>query len=486
VAYLDSTKRLELAVIDELALGREDEPVEVPIGRMASGLPTTRLELLDDSMTPVPLQITSAAADGTVTERSRLLFTTSFPRGMRERKYTLQRHEGSQEPPPRSGISFLDPANADGFRRLDTGRFLLELCRGTGRGGTASKWGIRHFEESSERLNLIKNDANAIGGVFGPFFTPENGFVNPPEHAIARIEVLEEGPLLCRYRFEVDVPDGLDPALRGARISIVWSFFYRSSWFDRVYEVTPYETTVDSIPVANQITVGDEFEGGKDVLLFSRFAAWPETVYRGGDPHSLVLFDVVRELLEERGAEAAPGLDAYRRAAEGGLQSESYDFRWRLLSIREVFAPVDLIKRYLREVQQRAGGAMRREIVEHGLRGGDEINVSEEGEETAFVRTADKTAMTSSSTGHAVLWFTSMPVRRYQIVQSRRSGWVNWGTNGENEYPELPSGSLIRMSYGRFSDPSVQVRRMESPVVPQWIESGSDANNASAPTPIRP
>ena len=48
-----------------------------------------------------------------------------------------------------------------------------------------------------------------------------------------------------------------------------------------------------------------------------------------------------------------------------------------------------------------------------------------------------------------------------QIVQRKASGWVNWGTNGENEYPELPSGSTIYSAYGKFDNWKNEVDKME-------------------------
>jgi hypothetical protein len=41
---------------------------------------------------------------------------------------------------------------------------------------------------------------------------------------------------------------------------------------------------------------------------------------------------------------------------------------------------------------------------------------------------------------------------------------VNWGTNGENEYPELPSGSTIWSAYGAFADWEAEADKMEAPL----------------------
>ena len=56
-----------------------------------------------------------------------------------------------------------------------------------------------------------------------------------------------------------------------------------------------------------------------------------------------------------------------------------------------------------------------------------------------------------SELGRAMVWWTSQPSGQFQIVQRRQSGWVNWGTNGENECPELPVGVLIKTAYGQYA-----------------------------------
>ena len=60
---------------------------------------------------------------------------------------------------------------------------------------------------------------NAIGGFYGPFFTPENGLINPPEHTTVDIEIIEQGPVLHHYRMHGTVPDGLLDELKGKQVS---------------------------------------------------------------------------------------------------------------------------------------------------------------------------------------------------------------------------------------------------------------------------
>jgi hypothetical protein len=453
---------LTIGVRDELGLGRTDEPVRFPLRGTYDRLPG-QLVLRDDHGTAIPFQITRRDAAGAPTPDSSLVFVASLAAGVRERRYRLE--VGSPELAAGDGIQLLDPVQADGVCRLDTGTYVIELCRGRADGSTAGKWGVRYFAESGGGESLIKDYCNALGGVYGPYFTPENGLINPPEHAVAEVTVLEEGPVLCEYRLDIEVPDGLDPVLHDSHIEVVWSFYHRSRWVDRQYRITEYETVVDGMRVANQMTVGDEFEGGQGRLLFSRFAAWPETVYRGGDPYSNVLTGALEDLLASVPRDGTPERDEFHDAFAGGIRAASYDWYWRPLSVIESFVEPAIIRDRLERIQDESGEAMRAAIVGAPLLSSDAVDVSAEPEQTAFVRTATKTAMLDPSNGYAVVWCTSQPVRRFQIVQRPQSGWVNWGTNGENEFPELPSGTTIRMSYGPTEDWTADAARMESPLV---------------------
>ncbi len=99
-----------------------------------------------------------------------------------------------------AGIRELEGREADCFVRLDTGAFDLEMCSGTAGGLGSSKWGLRHFRSLGDGFELLPSGNNAIGGFYGPFFTPENGLINPPEHTVVRIETIERGPVLHHYR----------------------------------------------------------------------------------------------------------------------------------------------------------------------------------------------------------------------------------------------------------------------------------------------
>ncbi|MER6174348.1 hypothetical protein [Streptosporangium sp. NPDC001681] len=80
------------------------------------------------------------------------------------------------------------------------------------------------------------------------------------------------------------------------------------------------------------------------------------------------------------------------------------------------------------------------------------VDLSAVPDETIFPGPASKTVEFHSELFRAMIWWTAAPSGAFQIVQRRRSGWVNWGTNGENECPELPVGVEIKTAYGMFKD----------------------------------
>ena len=199
---------------------------------------------------PVLSQVIASTSSGSGRLASATVcFLVDLPPGARRARYYALLGETEAPSTDDAGIRQLPPKLGDGVRRLDTGTYEIELCRGTGGGDGGSKWGIRHFEHKDQRINLIHGNKNAFGGVYGPFFTPENGLVNPPAHMVIDVEPIVEGPVLCRYRMRGVVPDGLLPELRGKTIEIWWSFYHRSHWFVRTYFVDDYETTIDGRPV---------------------------------------------------------------------------------------------------------------------------------------------------------------------------------------------------------------------------------------------
>lgn len=363
--------------------------------------------------------------------------------------------------PAYDGIEQLEPQLDDGVKRLDTDHYVLELCRGTADGTAAGKWGIRYFEAEAEGENLIKDCGNAIGGFYGPFFTPGNGKVNPPEHTTVDVITEVEGPVYCRYRFNGTVPPGLDPNLRDKNFEIEWEFFRNTPWFRRTYHVDEYQTEIDGMPVENKITVGDEFESDRDAVVFSQFGAKSNTFYRSGDRYANILADGVQELLELSDEEAPDELVAFKNELDADLMSMSWDYFWQLFCVESNILEDDKIREHTRDIVNDAHKAVHHTDRKANIKANSMVTVPEQEDQTIFPMNASKTVERNPETGYAMVWYTSENVARYQIVQRPASGWVNWGTNGENEYPELPIGSTIYTGYDRFEDWEREADKME-------------------------
>ena len=360
-----------------------------------------------------------------------------------------------------NGIKQLAPTLNDGVKRLDTGHYILELCRGTADGTSYGKWGIRYFSAKAEGRNLIKDCSNAIGGFYGPFFTPANGLINPPEHTIVECQTEVEGPIYCRYRFNGKIPNGLDPALHDKSFSIVWEFFYQSPWFRRTYYVDDFETSVDGMPVINKITVGDEYESGQNNVVFSRFASYGGTYYRQGDLYANILADEVNRILSQPLDQLPLNARLYRESIGDNINAVSWDFFWRLFCVKEGILSDEEIKSHVKTILRKAHHVVHNSSRNKEVLFAKDVDVNSVPEQTIFPLAANKTAEINPESGYAMVWYTSNIVGRYQIVQRKDSGWVNWGTNGENEYPELPTGSTIYTAYGQFDDWQKQADSME-------------------------
>jgi hypothetical protein len=348
------------------------------------------------------------------------------------------------------GIVRSEGMEADAFARLNTGYFDLELCRGTGEGTGSSKWGIRHLSSLAEGRDLLPSGNNAIGGFYGPFFTPENGLINPPEHCIVDIDVIEQGPILHHYRMRGTIPNGLLPELEGKSFSIDWVFTYGTPYFQRTYTVDSFQTVINGRSVTDKITVGDEFESGKGDTVFSRFASSGGTWFREGDPYA----EELKRTVEETVANRETGSDTFERFRSqlvGDLGSAHWDLYWRLFCKWEGALDEAELRRLLGTIRAtshvRADGPERGWVHEPA---GGAVDVSAVADETIFAGPATKSVEFDPATGQAMIWWTSRPSGAFQIVQRPSSGWVNWGTNGENECPELPVGTLIKTAYGRF------------------------------------
>lgn len=439
-------------------LSRKREPVmaKVNLEDYDIALSSLRLYKGDDLL---PHQICDVVTEGNKVVAATVVFIVDMEEIVE--KYHLYFNDVESEPLEIEGIKQLTPVQADGVKRLDTGHYVLELCKGTGEGTSFSKWGIRYFEAKSQQKNLIADYSNAIGGFYGPFFTPSNGLINPPEHTVVDVITEVEGPLYCRYRFKGTVPNGLDENLKNKKFTITWEFFYNSPWFRRKYDVDGFSTVVDGIPVENLITVGDEFESGQGDLVFNRFAAYGQTFYRSGDYYADILSEMVHEILDMPVEQMSENVRKYRESIGENIYAASWDFFWRLFCVKEGILTDEEILEHVGEIVPRAHDAVHNSARYNDVRSEKAVDVNAVPEQTIFPLTANKTAEFNDETGYTMVWYTNNPVARYQIVQRKESGWVNWGTNGENEFPELPVGTTIYTAYGQFEDWEKEADAME-------------------------
>ena len=338
----------------------------------------------------------------------------------------------------------------DAYVHLNTGKFDFELCRGTAQGEGSSKWGLRHFMAVDEKRDLLPSGNNAMGGFYGPFFTPDNGLINPAEHLIVDIKPIENGPVMKEYRLSGRIPDGLKPELHGKRFALDWSFYYDVPFFSRVYHVDHFQTTVNQRSIVDKITVGDEFESGIGQLVFDRFATYDGVWYREGDPYSGQLANKVQELVHD-GQKRSDRFEDFRKQLTSNMANAHWDLYWRLFSVWENALSQDEIETNLHDVRQKA--FVLAELNDRPwLFNADPVNVSEVSDQTVFAGPATKSAEINTQTGQAMVWQTEHASNAFQIVQRPQSGWQNWGTNAENECPSLPVGSLIHTAYGPYQN----------------------------------
>lgn len=444
-------------------IARSNEPVEVAL-LFEEGINEEKLTLLDNEETAIPFQIYDAVYKENLLEKGTLLFIANI-QSLTETYYLVEEDISMNSTIATEGIIEKDTTQEDGFKRLDTGYYELELCFGKANGTSAGKWGIRFFENIQERKNLIKDCSNAIGGFYGPFFTPKNGLINPPEHT--KVDIITEvvGNLYHRYRFKGKIPNGIDENLNNKKFEIIWEFYYGSPVFRRKYLVDDFETYVDGMVVKNKITVGDEFESGQGNVVFNKFAAYGDTFYRQGDLYANILSDNVREILRKDIPTDHPELLKYKKAIGLNINEVSWDYFWKMFCSEENLLTQEEIREHVDKIIPTA-----HQITHQGIRNQQvlkerSIEVNDAPEQTIFPMGANKTCEYSDETGYSMVWYTDTMINRYQIVQRKDSGWVNWGTNGENEYPELTTGTTIKTAYGKFENWEDIADMLEKPIM---------------------
>ncbi len=443
-----------ITILDPLAGSRVNEPVTFTVEEDLRA--PLRWAVTEGGERVLCQRLTEGSREG----RTSFIATVSFTGTLR---LTLGEAADPASLAEDMGIVVLAGRESDCFARLDTGAFDLELCSGKAEGLGSSKWGIRHFRGIGDGFELLPSGNNAIGGFYGPFFTPENGLINPPEHTRVEIEIVERGPVLHHYRMHGTIPDGLLEELKGKRFTIDWRFTHGTPFFQRCYRVDDFQTVINGRSVTNKITVGDEFEGGPGKLVFDRFAAYGGTRYRAGDPYAGELVAMVAETVAQSENEGPKFAEFRDQLAD--IESAHWDLYWRLFSAWEKVLGEDELRARLGRVRARAHVLADLNPRAWTLTDAP-VDVSAVPHETIFPGPATKTVEYDDASGRAMVWWTSAASGAFQIVQRRQSGWVNWGSNGENECPELPVGVEIKTAYGPFKDSWQQVAdQLETPPV---------------------
>lgn len=131
------------------------------------------------------------------------------------------------------------------------------------------------------------------------------------------------------------------------------------------------------------------------------------------------------------------------------MASAHWDLYWRLFSVWENALNKEEIDESLKEVRSKA--FVEAESNDRPWKySKDAVDVSRVADQTIFAGPAKKSVEFNSKTHQAMIWQTNKASGAFQIVQRPNSGWQNWGTNGENECPALPTGTLIHTVYGPY------------------------------------
>jgi len=424
------------------------------------------INLNDENDNQIPFQIFN-----TIKKNDKLVFASiyiicSFLPNQKKKSFKFLLSKEPIKTNNLEGIKKCQTKLEDGFVNLDTGKYIIELCKGTAKGHGGSKWGIRHFEHKEQGINLIKDNNNAFGGVYGPFFTVENGLINPPAHMIMNIEVITEGPLACIYKMHGTIPNGLRNELKNKKLEIYWSFFYNSNWFIRSYYLDDYVTHIDGKECKNKMTVGDEIESGKNNLQLDRYSHYDDTNYRRGDLYAEILLKKINEIKDRSPNIVINAMKKLNIDPNEDPSSWHWDNYWRMFCLLEKTMPLEDLAREVKEIGFDANKTVwTNEDHCKIIKSKKPVDVNSENQQTIFAINTNKTCETNTKNNYSFVRYSNNNIARLQIVQRKASGWVNWGTNGENEYPELPSGSTIISAYGKFDNWKSEVDKMEEKLI---------------------
>ena len=258
------------------------------------------------------------------------------------------------------------------------------------------------------------------------------------------------------------IPDGLRDELKNKKLEIYWSFFYNSDWFIRSYYLDDYVTHIDGKECKNKMTVGDEIESGKNNLQLDRYSHYDDTNYRRGDLYAEILLKKINEIKDRNPNLVINAMKKLNIDPNEDPSSWHWDNYWRMFCLVEQTMPLEDLTREVKEIGLDANKTVWANE-EHCkiIKAKKPVDVNDEKQQTIFAINTNKTCETNTENNYSFIRYSNNNIARLQIVQRKASGWVNWGTNGENEYPELPSGSTIFSAYGKFDNWKNVVDKME-------------------------
>ena len=250
--------KLLILIKEPRGIERKNEPVHIPIAAE-----TLEENVLDPQVTlengeSLPCQVyTDFNNIKTVVftlscksyEEKKLIIET-MPKTIRR-----QQKNPFQEYPPDKSMAAV--------KKIDTGVYVFQIGTGLANGTLRGKWGINFLQRKEEGTNLI--DGNSFGGIYGPFFTQENACegYDPAlgvgaQHYSMDFRLLDNGPVFWRGLLEGTPPAGGDVNVANKRVTVYFTFYARSDWFERVYFIEEYETCIWGEKIKNVLTVGDE------------------------------------------------------------------------------------------------------------------------------------------------------------------------------------------------------------------------------------
>jgi len=143
-------KKCTLMLNNPDGITRYNEPVITRLFFKEQPIDPSKLKLVNEQGKVIPHQLFDIVYDDTntlISACSIAFIVTNLDQLVEN--YTLYLNEKTPIDNV-NGIKQLAPTLNDGVKRLDTGHYILELCRGTADGTSYGKWGIRYFSAKAK------------------------------------------------------------------------------------------------------------------------------------------------------------------------------------------------------------------------------------------------------------------------------------------------------------------------------------------------